>query len=353
MRKTTEVLLFAILTVALALPTFCDDPENPHIVPLYTNSSQELGPVLIGEIRIWNDLTRLHIQFNITNSDWRLTSSHVRILNNAEGLYQKKSFLHSNRYEIDKIHSGVMKFTHKVPINWVAPKDLLITADAEVVPIHGYTSDVTAFAETLPDAIALSVVHPSPDRMAYSLATIAEGDFLDGFHYSWCVDLDRKIEQNTWYTADVYSIFEKLPKYFIEFPENLDLVNWILNADFVGKPSLSGGNYTFGDIQRLIWGLLDNENSPFGLDPWSQKRVDEIYELAKASGEGFIPACNQRLMLILVPVDEIHEIIAQPICIAFPVPCVPAVNKATASVQTVYKSEKKWGSPFVTPVQIR
>lgn len=351
MKQFIQGLLLTLLTAALAFPAFANTPENSHIVPLTTQGNQELGPVPIGEILIWNDETDLFIQYILTNVDWRLTRTHIHISNNAEDLYQKKSFLHSNNYEQERIHRSVRKCTHKIPINWVAPRGLLITAHAEVIPINGYASDVIGFAATFPDTIFLSAVHPSPDLKAYSQATIAEGDFLDGFHHSWCVDLDRKIEQNKWYRANVYSIFDELPRGFLEFPENLDLVNWILNADFVGRLSPSGGKYTYGDIQRLIWGLLDNDNMSWGLDPWSQERVDEIYEKAAANGEGFIPGCNQELMLILVPVGKNRMIIAQPIGITIPVPCIPASQAAMASIRTVYKSETKWGSLFVSPIR--
>ena len=352
MRSACGLWAFIAVIAVFSLSAFANGPEDPSITPLLTSTGQENTRIPVGELRIWNDDKQLHVQYKITNADWRLTSTHLKILNNAEKVHQRQSFLHSNRYEREKIHAGVLEFTHKIPINWVAPRDLLIDADAEVMPVTGYTSDVMGFTDSLPPTVSLSVVHPSPDLMAYSQAVIADGGFLDGFHYSWCVDLDRKIEQNVWYTADVYSIFEELPKNFLECPENLDLVNWILNENFVGKPSPYLNYYTYGDVQRLIWDLLDNENTPFGLEPWDRKRVEEIREKALAHGEGFIPGCGQRSMVILVPVDEIQEIIAQPIAIAVPVPCIPAVHKATVSVQTVYTTQKKWGVFFASPIRI-
>jgi hypothetical protein len=353
MRKfiRSSILAFLALALTLAIPGFADTAENPYTVPLITQGNRELGPVPVGEIRIWNDTTHLYIQYILLNAEWRLIRTSIHISNNSEGLYHKRSFLHSNNYEQERIHRSLRKYTHKIPIHWVAPRGLLIAADAELIPINGYASDAAAFARTLPHTVSLSAIHPSPDLKAYSQATIVEGDFLDGFHYSWCVDLDRKIEQNRWYHAEVYSLFDEMPRGFLEFPENLDLVNWILNADFVGRPSPSGGKYTYGDIQRLIWDLLDNENISYGLDPWSQQRVDEIHEKALANGEGFIPNCNQEMMVVLVPVGKNRAIIAQPIAITIPVPCIPATQTATAAIRTIYRSDNKWGSIFVSPIR--
>ncbi len=87
----------------------------------------------------------------------------------------------------------------------------------------------------------------------------------------------------------------------LEYPENLDLVNYILNQHFVGKLSRCGGNYTLGDVQLAIWTLVD-DYVPTGIEalgPWSQCKVDEIVANSIALGEGFVPRCGQKLAVIL------------------------------------------------------
>jgi hypothetical protein len=350
MKKTIERVLFLTLFLTLSFPAFSYDLENPQITPLYTQANGEIGQIPIGEIHLWNDSDQLHIKFRVIHPDWQLARTHVQIICNHEGIYQRKSLLHSTRYEVEEFHPSIREFTHRVNINWVAPKELLITAEAEVCPIHGYTSDVIGLIETLPETVTMSVIQPSPDKSAYFQATIVDDDILAGFHRAWCVDLDRHIDRRTWHNANVYSIYEELPLNFLEFPENLDLVNWILNKGFVGKFFSPRERYTFGDIQRTIWELLDNQNAPFNLGRWSQNRSDAILDEAQANGEGYIPGCNQRLLLVLLPVDETQEITAQAICITIPVPSIPVVHKATARAQIVYPSENKWGTSGFSPV---
>ena len=48
---------------------------------------------------------------------------------------------------------------------------------------------------------------------------------------------------------------------------NFDLVNWIINQDYVGKPAGAARHYTYGDVQRAIWELIE-ENDGFSQSPW-------------------------------------------------------------------------------------
>jgi hypothetical protein len=53
------------------------------------------------------------------------------------------------------------------------------------------------------------------------------------------------------------------------------------------------------------------------LKEWSQCRVDEIVTAAFASGEGFVPGCGEKLVLILAPVLRWQ----QPVIIWIDPPC--------------------------------
>ena len=106
-----------------------------------------------------------------------------------------------------------------------------------------------------------------------------------------------------------------VPDDIVEYPENLDLVNWLINQDFLGQLSSCGGNYTYGDIQKAIWELIEDYPMGGDLGPWFQCRVDEIVEAAYANGEDFIPGCGDRIVIILDPGD------AQIIIIEIELPC--------------------------------
>ncbi|NEP80103.1 MAG: hypothetical protein F6K39_19220, partial [Okeania sp. SIO3B3] len=146
---------------------------------------------------------------------------------------------------------------------------------------------------------------------SYFDVEVTDNSLLAGTYDAYCIDTDRFIEDSGTLTAKVYSTYETLPDELIgdqstlpaapagfgniEQPENFDLLNWILNQCFVGKElSDSGGNslgtVTYGDIQRAIWALIDNENSTENLGPFDQARADRIQELAEANGENFVPS---------------------------------------------------------------
>ncbi len=129
---------------------------------------------------------------------------------------------------------------------------------------------------------------------------------LSGTFGSYCIDTDRKIKKGIVYSARVFPSYDSLPSGLVEHPENLDLVNWILNQGYVGQPSPSGEMYTCGDIQIAIWKLLEDElpdDVANTADPWDPNRVDEILADVYANGEGFSPGSGGKYALILVPVD--------------------------------------------------
>ncbi len=64
----------------------------------------------------------------------------------------------------------------------------------------------------------------------------------------------------------------------IEKPYNFDLVNWILNQNFVYKNAGGTGNYTYGDIQRAIWDPDRRQSAPapMVLATGTRPRVNQI-----------------------------------------------------------------------------
>ena len=89
-------------------------------------------------------------------------------------------------------------------------------------------------------------------------------------------------------------------------PENLDLVNWILNQGFEAS-------YSYNDIQSAIWQLVDDRG---GIDTnWFEAGVQisaaaqEIVDAAEANGEGFIPdgEFGHKVGMIFQPVSGSEE----------------------------------------------
>ena len=151
--------------------------------------------------------------------------------------------------------------------------------------------------------VHMVTAHPGGDSYFNTTISGSEVESLNGTYDGWCVDTDRNISPGGNYCARLVSSYDGEIEELVEQPENFDLVNWVINQHFVGEPSGCGGNYTFGDVQRAIWDLIENGQSTAGLGSWAQCRVDEIVNAAQASGNGFIPSCSQEVAIILVPVN--------------------------------------------------
>ena len=173
-------------------------------------------------------------------------------------------------------------------------------------------------ADDLPDSVSIQMPSPTyPGGPAYFPdVIITNGANLDGTYIGWCIDTDSMISRGPIYNnVIVYSSYEYLPEGIVEFPENLDLVNWVINQDIIGQPSTCGENYTYSDVQKAIWELIEDYPMGSGLGEWSQCRVNEIVAAAYENGEGFIAKCGDKLVIILDPGD------LQTIIIEFEKPC--------------------------------
>lgn len=156
-------------------------------------------------------------------------------------------------------------------------------------------------ANALPDTAQINVSYPVPNSY---LTVDVLNSTLAGSYAGWCVDTDSAMLPATTYMVNVFSSYEALPVGLFDYPENFDLVNWILNQGFVGANSPHGfGIYTSGDVQRVIWALLEDRQSTTGLGPWDQDRVDEILAAAYANGEGYVPSCGDTYAIVLAPAD--------------------------------------------------
>jgi hypothetical protein len=293
----------------------------------------------VGEVKVWNDETNLYIEYVVTEPGWCLVQTHLHAATSPGEIPQTKKgnpkvgqFEYSSEYPFEPCEQSPAPYV--IPLgDWAAGEKLSIAAHAKVQTIVGWESDLDGFEAALPDQVTMRVVHPGGD--SYFNVTITNGGDLNGTYDDWCVDTDHTISPNRNYTADVYSSYETLPDGLVEYPENLDLINWIINQNFVGQPSVCGGNYTYGDVQRAIWELIEDEQSNSGLGSWSQCRVDEIVNAAQLNGGSFEPGCGDVVAVILVPVDGSQLTIAQVTFADVDVPCIP-----------IYRDETAWGGDY-------
>ena len=184
---------------------------------------------------------------------------------------------------------------------------------------------VTAVNAILPTSgVSKMLSNPSAGSLSYWGVQIGDNTLnngndtvFDGLYNAWCADNDRDIGPGSFFNSMFYSTYEldDLPvlvlpptpfiEQIVDKPENLDLVNWIINQDFVGQAS-PDGLITYGDVQRAIWGLLEDEQSTAGLagSGWTVDKANYIIDLAQLNGEGFVPGFGQDVAILVVPTSS-------------------------------------------------
>jgi hypothetical protein len=147
--------------------------------------------------------------------------------------------------------------------------------------------------------VNMVVAHHGGD--SYFNATLTNAGEFDGVYDSWCVDTDNTISPGANYCVELISTYSPEAQNLVEKPENLDALNYLLNQNWWGQASACGGTYTYGDIQKAVWTLVENANSNSGVGSYSQCRIDEIVADALANGEGFEPPCEGTVAVIQNP----------------------------------------------------
>lgn len=188
----------------------------------------------------------------------------------------------------------------------------------------------------------------------------------EGIYEGWCIDVDKQIALNKDYPALLFSSYEELPEWLIgygkiEYPENFDLVNYLINKYVVGQlvqpltvncePVGELESLNFSDIQRAIWSLIDDDQSLDGIRAWSQERVNAILCDARSNGEGFEPGCDDKIVFLVVPTDKnlpYQMVIGQPTISSIQVPCNTSSGTAWGDgyFGATFPGSKQWGTWF-------
>jgi hypothetical protein len=329
-------LTVAALLLAITSPTLAQDCSGTTdlLAGQYTDA---------GDVIITSDSENLYVQY-VTADGWCLTETHLQVSTDPNAIPQKKGNPAPGKFEYKRKYDCVTEDTYVIalPEDWQGTT-VYVAAHAVVRNIVGYEDpNLEEFNDTLPDTATITVTYPGTafGSPSYFDTTVTNGGILDGIYDGYCIDTDRTISANTSYDVQVFSSYDAdlASLGLVEFPENLDLVNYILNRNYIGQPSVAGGNFTYGDIQRAIWALIEDAQSTSGLGSWSQARVDEILADALGNGEGFTPGCDQVVAVILNPVNATggtsgQITIAQVTFVEAGVPCDP-----------VFQYETAWGS---------
>jgi hypothetical protein len=136
------------------------------------------------------------------------------------------------------------------------------------------------------------------------------GLYAGMYAYGWCVDVDRAIYCNTEFQVDSYSSYDyyHMPEGAVDKPQNLDLVNWLINtyhhADPIDIPGCYTGQLGWEEYQEAVWTLIDHYGA---LDVGAMKCVvDYLVAQAEAEGNGFQVSCEstEKIGVIMVIDDD-------------------------------------------------
>ena len=330
-------ILAAVALIVAAMPIAGAAAGETTTVDLIVDGGTDSTTwVDIGEVSVSDDGTDLTVTYLVDEPGWCLTATQVDVAETAPGDFEinKKGSPQIGKFEFKETHdpcvtthTETIAFSDVGTVNYVA-------AHADTLQDGG----LDALELALPDTVSMVVSHPgTAGTPSYFDTTVTGGTVLDGTYDAYCIDVGHTISPGTTYNAAVYSSYEDVSGIGnIDNPENLDLVNWIINQGFEGTLAGDGKPFTYGDVQRAIWDLIDDTNSTSGLGPWSQVHVDEILAAVAADGsgaEGYEPGCGDLVAVILVPQDSRRQItIAQITFASVEVPCEDREETAWAGL---------------------
>jgi hypothetical protein len=307
--------------LCIGAPAMAQTEDDPFATDLVAGQHTDAGDVLV-----WNDDDYLYVKF-LAKDGWCLAETHLAVADALAAIPQtgngkpeakngKSPAVNGNpipgQFEYGECYDPcVGSDTFMIPLDDVGRGTLYVAAHAVVQKPGG----LDGLEGMLPDEVTMQVTFGYEGGPAYlPEVTVTGGTTLDGIYPGWCVNTGINIEKCRDYLAAVYSSCGDIPPGAIDHPENLDLVNWIINQNFVGQQG-SNGAYTYGDVQRAIWRLVDDDPEHETYTGYDESRVGEILAAAYENGEGFVPGPGDLVAIVLVPEG------GQVIIIVVPVPC--------------------------------
>lgn len=291
---------------------------------------------VVGTVCIESVTDSLIITYNVTETDWSITETHLAVVNNpSEFPRTRNGNPKVGHFPYGGYHNNVGFVRIAVPTAGL--NSLVYIGAHAVVDFCDPNSGTPVLCPELPESDSMT-----PFWTPAGSDKIIKMDFATlGTYYGWCVDATRELKPHL--GAREVKFFctydQSFPTCttFIERPENLDLINWIINH----RDPTWGRN----TVQAAIWQLINpsgtgvNWQDPNAPDYfWNNPtQREQIVALAMANGEGYTPDCGEKVLIIAYgpgtdPCDPIRQVVV----FEKEVECIPVCDSETA-----------WGFPFV------
>ena len=322
-------------TPPYTLASLTNTDGDPLIVPLYAGKTNLVGNVTVDQVG-----GNLIITFNITKPGVTLVSSHLSVTAIFVQIPLSSGNPPPGQFNCNSLTTDGIHYEVPIPSPLAADKKVFIAAHAVVTgPGVGdcVAADCSAVAALIPASTA-NAIYSSGNYLSntpgqsYVVTNIANGTpaTINGKYEGWCVDLDHgtsALNQVVKFIPTCAADFATQVAGFIDHPENIQAVNWVLNQHFVGKTADCGsiGIYTVSDVQAVIWKLLEHPVQVFPDISANMVRVNCMYGEA-LTHTGFTPDCGDLIGIVLKGVcDYINQ---QPTIIGIAMPCKCAEETA-------------------------
>jgi hypothetical protein len=343
--------------VVVMNPAASHNESDPFVTDLIAGGGNEKSAIDVGDVLVWNDDNYLYVKYVIideTSDDlldnWYITETHLHV---GESLAEFPLTPTDNpkvgHFEYSGEHDFVTEVLYEIPNEWDQDDTVYIGAHAVVEQLTG----LDALHALLPDDVDATVYYSVPNKDSYFDTYVSGGGFLAGTYDGWCIDTYHRISPGNEYQMLVLSSYEDIPEGVVDYPENLDLVNWVINQDWLTMISPSDGRlYTWSDVQRAIWELIEDNPAGTGLGTWYPDHVAEILDAAYTYGENYVPGgdCNDKVAIILIPVNGQQVTIAQVTFIEVQVPC-GTVDETAWGFGPEFTEGRSWAMYFLYTVQ--
>jgi hypothetical protein len=253
--------------------------------------------IKVGEVTIWVDGNLLKVKYEITDGAWTISETHLAVENEANNIPLTRSGSPKiGNFEFSNTHNpAVSVFTYEIPINGLT--DVNIAAHAVVMTQSGETClAYTEIEAMLPaGAVGINFVYTRINSY-YDLTLDAAGEFT-GTHLAWCADNNGKpVSYSSGTLISSYNPDLVLLGAVVPHPENLDLLNYLMNNYFPETP--------FKLLQAAIWNLINDKvfTGGGGIGTMSETELAQVATIiaeVKANGEGFIPQPGDYLVILV------------------------------------------------------
>jgi len=254
----------------------------------------------IGKIYVDREGNALKITYDITEPGWSMTKTFLHVTDNPNGFPTLASGvpdIQNFTYKSD--HAELDSFTYVIDVT--GQTNVYISANANVSQATQCKVDPSIINASVPTDPVLQLVsfsgNPAYFRMFiydYQGNTMYQGNFFGN-----CVDLENPIDQRVRYFPKLVSSYDTdaaLLECIVDRPENLDVINFLINQDYATKFGA-----TSNEVQAAIWTLIDDDNpvnGAAGFD-FDAAITKQIIDDSKAKGEFYIPSCDGYFVVLL------------------------------------------------------